>query len=126
MKKVLPIAGLLFSILVICYFESPYSIINNEYAQVASIPNEVLLAEDQEANNTAPEATETEEVANTEGNEEIAALNYSLEMVLESKTKKDGYIVETYREYEFYRDENGQVIKKVPTSNENTLRYYDK
>ena len=47
-------------------------------------------------------------------------------MVLESKTKKDGYIVETYREYEFYRDKNGQVIKKIPTSNENTLRYYDK
>ena len=126
MKKIFPIAGLLFAIFVISYLESPYSVINSEYAQVASIPNEVLLAEDQEANNTASEATEAEEVTDTEGNEEIAALNYSLEMVLESKTKKDGYIVETYREYEFYRDKNGQVIKKVPTSHENTLLYYDK
>lgn len=126
MKKILPIAGLLFAILIISYFESPYSIINSEYAQVANIPNEVLLAEDQEANNTAPAETKAEEVANTEEDEEIAALNYSLEMVLENKAKKDGYIVETYREYEFYRDANGRVIKKVPTSNQNTLRYYDK
>ncbi len=126
MKKFMPITGLLFAILIISYLESPYSLINKEYTQVASIPNEVLLAEDQAATNANLEATETEEVSSIDENEEIAALNYSLEMVLENKTKKDGYIVETYREYEFYRDGNGQVIKKVPTSNENTLRYYDR
>ena len=55
--------------------------------------------------------------------EEIAALNFSLEMVLESKSEVDDDIVETYQEYEIYKDENGQVIKKVPTSNYEYLRY---
>ena len=55
--------------------------------------------------------------------EEIAAHNFSLEMVLESKSDIDDDIVETYQEYEIYKDENGQVIKKVPTSHFDYLRY---
>ncbi|RBP87877.1 hypothetical protein DFO70_11768 [Cytobacillus firmus] len=35
----------------------------------------------------------------------------------------DGYIIETYREYEIYKDEEGNVIKQVPTSNFNYLKY---
>jgi hypothetical protein len=35
----------------------------------------------------------------------------------------DGYIVETYREYEIYKDQDGNIIKQVPTSNFNYLRY---
>ncbi|EFV74610.1 hypothetical protein HMPREF1013_05162 [Bacillus sp. 2_A_57_CT2] len=35
----------------------------------------------------------------------------------------DGYIVETYREYEIYKDEEGNIIKQVPTSNFNYLKY---
>ena len=42
-------------------------------------------------------------------------------MVLESKSEIDDYIVETYQEYEIYKDENGQVIKKVPTSHFDTF-----
>jgi hypothetical protein len=55
--------------------------------------------------------------------EEIAALNFSLEMVLESKSEIDDYIVETYQEYEIYKDKTGQVIKKIPTSHFDYLRY---
>ena len=55
--------------------------------------------------------------------EEIAALNFSLEMVLESRSEVDDDIVETYREYEIYKEENGQVVKKVPTSKYEYLRY---
>ncbi|WP_078544148.1 hypothetical protein [Litchfieldia alkalitelluris] len=36
---------------------------------------------------------------------------------------KDGYIVEEYREYELYIDENGKLLKTVPTSNYNYIRY---
>lgn len=126
MKKWLCITGLLLTILVIIYLESPYSLINKNHIQMVSIPNEVLLSGAQEAANADLEGMETEEVSSTEEDEEVTAQNYSLEMVLEGKSKEDGYIVETYREYEFYRDENGQVIKKVPTSNFSTLRYYDK
>lgn len=35
----------------------------------------------------------------------------------------DGYIIETYREYEVHRDENGKIIKQVPTSNFEYIRY---
>ncbi len=44
-------------------------------------------------------------------------------MVLESKSEVDDDIVETYPEYEIYKDENGQVVKKVPTSKYEYLRY---
>ena len=44
-------------------------------------------------------------------------------MVLESRSEVDDDIVETYREYEIYKDENGQVVKKVPTSKYEYLRY---
>lgn len=35
----------------------------------------------------------------------------------------DGYLVETYREYEIYKDEEGVIIDIVPTSNFNYLKY---
>jgi hypothetical protein len=47
----------------------------------------------------------------------------TLEMYLESQEKIDGEIVETYREYEVYYDENGEVVKEVPTSNFDYIRY---
>ena len=74
-------------------------------------------------------AEQSEKVSTDETNrkssetEEIAALNFSLEMVLESKSEIDDDIVETYQEYEIYKDENGQVIKKIPTSHFDYLRY---
>ncbi|MEH7443703.1 hypothetical protein V7201_15430 [Bacillus sp. JJ1122] len=35
----------------------------------------------------------------------------------------DGYIVETYREYEIYKDQFGNIIKQVPTSNFDYIKY---
>jgi hypothetical protein len=35
----------------------------------------------------------------------------------------DGYIVETHREYEIHRDANGKIIKQIPTSNFEYIRY---
>jgi hypothetical protein len=35
----------------------------------------------------------------------------------------DGYIVETYREYEIYRDQDGNIVKQIPTSNYDFIRY---
>ncbi|WHX42567.1 hypothetical protein QNH36_10735 [Mesobacillus sp. AQ2] len=35
----------------------------------------------------------------------------------------DGYIVETYREYEIHRDQAGNIIKQIPTSNYEYIRY---
>jgi hypothetical protein len=35
----------------------------------------------------------------------------------------NGYFVETYREFEIYKDENGEVLKSVPTSHFDYIRY---
>ena len=34
------------------------------------------------------------------------------------------YIIEEYREYEVFRDENGGILKSIPTSNYDYIRYY--
>lgn len=36
----------------------------------------------------------------------------------------DGYTVETYQEFEVYKDKEGNIQKVVPTSNFNYIRYY--
>ena len=47
----------------------------------------------------------------------------SLEYQLEEIREKDGYTIEVYREYEIYRDENGTIVKMIPTDHYNYLRY---
>lgn len=43
---------------------------------------------------------------------------------IESLDKEvDGYIVETYREYEIQRDQDGKILKQIPTSNYEYVRY---
>jgi hypothetical protein len=56
--------------------------------------------------------------------DEAEGLSYTLEKRLEKREIINGYLVETYREYEIYKDESGNVIKSVPTSNLDFLRYY--
>lgn len=120
MKKFLPLVGIAIIFIVVGYLESPYSVMNKPYATSSSIPYEVAIAEESEPVSIEENDDTNEETLETE---EIAALNFSLEMVLESKSEVDDNIVETYREYEIYKDENGQVVKKVPTSKYEYLRY---
>ncbi|WP_421385267.1 hypothetical protein ACOJQI_11040 [Bacillus salacetis] len=54
---------------------------------------------------------------------EAAVLPAELEYVFDAKFKEDGYIVEIYREFEIYKDAAGNVIKEVPTSNFEYMRY---
>jgi hypothetical protein len=44
---------------------------------------------------------------------------------LVKKEKQNGYIVETYREYEVYKDGEGNVAKEVPTSEYDELKFWD-
>lgn len=48
-----------------------------------------------------------------------------LELKLEKTELMDGYIVESYREYEVYRNEAGTVLKSVPTDHYEYLKYLD-
>lgn len=105
---------IVLTFIVIGYLESPYSLFNKQYATISSIPYEVAMSKQAETVSTNEGPSEKEE---------ITALNFSLDMVLENKSEVDGVIVETYQEYEIYKDENGKVVKKIPTSHFDYLRY---
>jgi len=42
---------------------------------------------------------------------------------LDKTEEHDGYIVETYREYEIFKNEKGKIVKTIPTENYNYIRY---
>jgi hypothetical protein len=95
---------LLFVILLglMAYIDSPYSIINKNYTFSASEP---VMAQP---------------IKQTE-----KTITPVIEEVLEDREEVDGYIIETYREYEVYKDHDGVVTKKTPTSKTDTLKYWD-
>ena len=45
-------------------------------------------------------------------------------MIFEERMIEGDYIIEEYREYEVFRDENGGILKSIPTSNYDYIRYY--
>lgn len=76
--------------------------------------------------NSSLETLETGASINQETSDEILEMILpEFEYVHEKDQDKevDGYIVETYREYEVHRDEDGEIIKQVPTSNFEYIRY---
>lgn len=99
MKKIIKLFPILAIIACIAYFES------SEQEQLMSIP--ALSNEDESV------ATSKEEKLNLP----------ILEKKLVDVTYMDGDRVEVYREYEVYKDENGKIIKSIPTSEYNYLRY---
>lgn len=117
MKKLLPIIGIMVTMVVLIYLDSPYSLINKDYVGVTSIPNEVLQAEA-----TAEAVTSDSEMVEGENEEFIS--HYTLEMIFEERMIEGDYIIEEYREYEVFRDENGGILKSIPTSNYDYIRYY--
>lgn len=62
----------------------------------------------------------------TLGEEEQAANNLTmiLEWRLVDSAIQGDYTVETYREYEIYKNDQGKTVKTVPTSNYDYLRYW--
>jgi hypothetical protein len=59
----------------------------------------------------------------TQNADDTLLIPANLKYIFEEKNEVDGYIIETYREHEIYTDENGSVIKQVPTSNFEYLKY---
>jgi hypothetical protein len=84
------------------YLDSPYSFINKKYTYSADQP---VLAQP----------------AEVEPSSDVPILEEKL-----MKTEKvDGYIVETYEEYEVYKDKDGKVLKSEPTGKTDTLQYWN-
>jgi hypothetical protein len=94
--------SLLLTLGLLAYLQSPFSMLNKDLVYVADQPAAV-----------EPVGVEPED----EGPELVEKLV--------KRKKEDGYIVETYQEYEIYKDEKGNVTEEVPTSKVETLRYYD-
>ncbi len=127
MKKTLPLFGFIIVVMMIMYLDSPYSLLNKDYVEVTSVPNEVILAElealEEESETVSSDSNKDVGDENA-GEAEEAFADHTLEMILEEKTVDGDYIIEEYREYEVYRDQDGEVIKSLPTSNVDYLRYY--
>lgn len=84
------------------YLDSPYSFINIDHAYSTDQP---VLAQPVEV----------------EPSSDVPVLEEKLEKI----EKVAGYIVETYQEYEVYKDKDGNVIKSVPTGKIETLQYWN-
>nr|WP_263326721.1 hypothetical protein [Neobacillus sp. Marseille-Q6967] len=93
---------LLFLVGLVAYLDSPYSFVHNDFSYMTSEP---VMSQPVEV----------------EPSSDIPVL----EQKLESVKKSDGYIIETYQEYEVYYDDEGNVIKSVPTSKTETVKYWD-
>lgn len=100
--KVLTMFILIFIIGIVAYLDSPYSILNKNYSFTADEP--VM-------------AKPLEPFSSTD--------SPNIQEKLVKKEKVGGYIIETYREYEIYKDKEGHITKSIPTSNFNELKYWD-
>ncbi|MFG6117117.1 hypothetical protein ACGTN9_18355 [Halobacillus sp. MO56] len=67
-------------------------------------------------------AEETSEVSGLSQKNKATAYS-SLESVLVESKEVDGYLVETYQEIEIYKDQQGNIVKRVPTSNYDYIKY---
>lgn len=84
------------------YLDSPYSFLNKNYSYTADQP---------------ATAQPMSKIVSTD--------TPDTEEKLVKKEKQNGYIVETYREYDIYKDAEGNVTKEVPTSQYDELKYWD-
>ncbi|CAH2716010.1 hypothetical protein BACCIP111895_03194 [Neobacillus rhizosphaerae] len=101
-KTFLSVFFLLVTLGFVAYLDSPYSFLNIKYAYTADQP---VIAQP----------------VNVEPSSDIP----ELEEKLEKRERVAGYIVETYEEYEVYKDKDGNVIKSEPSGKTDTLRYWD-
>ncbi|MFT8322586.1 MAG: hypothetical protein ABF649_17005 [Bacillus sp. (in: firmicutes)] len=101
MKKGLAAIIVLILLAFAAYVETPTASINKDYVYFYGDTDET-----QEVN-TAEESTGAPE----------------LEYKLDSTMKEDGYLVETYREYEIYKNDNGEVVKTIATNHTQSIKY---
>lgn len=102
MKKSAIFLILLLLVVFVAYIETPTARINKDY----------VYYYDGKADDSEEASTSAESLGAPE-----------LEYQLDSTIKEDGYIIETYREYEIYKDKNGEIIKTKATTNTQTIKY---
>jgi hypothetical protein len=102
LKTFISVCFLLFTLGFAAYLDSPFSFINKDYAYSTDEP---VMAQPVEV----------------EPSSDVPVLEEKLEKI----EKVDDYIVETYQEYEVYKDKDGNVIKSEPTGKIDTLQYWN-
>ncbi|RFU60841.1 hypothetical protein [Bacillus sp. V59.32b] len=109
--KIYPLLLLAIVLVPVAYFES-------EYVKTLYDTEPLLLGQASGANNETTMAIPEEKEETSEEN-----LTLQLDQRLVDREEVDGYLVETYREYELYEDQAGNVKKVIPTSNYDYIRY---
>jgi len=107
MKKILSILGLITILFFAFYLESSGNSYHGFSTNLGDEPNQ--------------DATATEVSGQDE--EQVIESYSSLEYIFEEAKEVDGYVVETYQEYEIYKDEEGETVKREPSGNFEYLRY---
>jgi len=105
LKQIIVFSGLMFLCIYLVFSNTPGS---QKTANIESIETDASVQNDPETSEDVLEliVPELEYIHEVDQDEEV-----------------DGYIVETYREYEVYKDKDGNIIKQVPTSNFDYIRY---
>ncbi|CAG9610616.1 hypothetical protein [Pseudoneobacillus rhizosphaerae] len=112
MNKFMAIIGVLVCLGVAFYYDASTDSLTKEFrSSILYTPDEIEAVTVPDENEVETEIDQTETIIPT------------FEYILESTEEVDGYLVETYREFEFYKDVNGNLIKKVPTSHFDFIRY---
>ncbi|CAH0344744.1 hypothetical protein [Bacillus sp. CECT 9360] len=109
--KIYPLLLLAMVLVPVAYFES-------DYVKTLYDTEPILLGQAGGAINETTMATPGEKKNASEEN-----LILQLDQRLVDREEVDGYLVETYREYELYEDREGNVKKVIPTSNYDYIRY---
>ena len=98
-----------FSLMIICIFlVYNNSSISQKNTEIEYLETEASVQNDSETNDDIVEFI-------------LPELEYLYEK--DQDKEVDGYIVETYREYEIYKDKDVNILNQVPTSNFNYLKY---
>lgn len=95
----------------VAYFES-------DYVKTLYDTEPLLLGQSSDVDNETTMAIPEEKKDEPEEH-----LKLQLDQRLVGSEEVDGYLVETYREYELYEDREGNVKKVIPTSNYDYIRY---
>lgn len=112
MNKFMAIIGVFVCLGLTFYYDSSSDSLTKEFrSSILYTPEEIEAVTTPDENEVESEVDQTESIIPT------------FEYILEKTEEEDGYLVETYREFEFYQDENGNLIKKVPTGNLDFIRY---
>jgi hypothetical protein len=117
MKKILLIVGVLAVLGFVAYLETPE---NNYHGFTPDLHVDSTPTIREEIEKEIEEES-IEAYAHIE-QESIPAVS-SVELELVDTYEEDGYMVEKYRKYELYRNDNGVIVKKEPTSNYEFLKY---